>query len=62
MTLKPWMVVNHKGMVLCLQCPTGRIGQSGDHYYLGLRKRAKRVTAIRWMRAHRQCGFEGLMH
>ncbi len=61
MNLKPWMDVNHKGYVLCLMCPMDKFGRNGEQYYLALRpKRAKRATAVRWMRAHRRCGFEGL--
>ena len=60
--LKSWMIVNHKGFVLCLQCPIDRVGRDGSQYYLALRpKRSSRKTAARWLRAHRQCGFDGLM-
>lgn len=61
--LKPWMeVIPDKGIVLCMMCPTGKVGKHGEQYYLALRtKRAKRVTQVNWMRTHRRCGFEGLM-
>ena len=60
--LRPWMVVNDKGFVLCLMCPIAKTGRAGDEYYLALRpKRSSRRTAANWFRSHRHCGFEGLM-
>lgn len=59
--LKPWMIVNHKGFVLCLQCPIHKTGRYGEEYYLALRpKRSSRRTAVKWIRDHRRCGFKGL--
>lgn len=61
MNLKPWMVVNDKGLVLCLMCPIHKTDRHGIEYYLALRpKRSSRRTCVNWMRAHRKCGFEGL--
>ena len=65
--LKPWMIVNHRGYVLCLMCPMDKTvidRKSGAtiHYYRGIRpKKVTRKRYANWLRAHRRCGFEGLM-
>ena len=54
--LKPWMIVNDRGSLLCLMCPSDR-----ENYYAGISLRRKtRRQVIRWLKKHRRCGFKGL--
>ena len=62
MMLKPWMVENGNGWILCLMCPMEKWTERSGRYYRGIRHaRKSRNQMARWMRAHRRCGFEGLM-
>ncbi len=58
--MKPWLVWNNRGWLLCLMCPTGKWTNKGATlYFLGVRwSKASRKKRANWLRAHRRCGFE----
>lgn len=48
----PWIATNARDVTVCLMCPMPEPDR-----YLGVSSRAPRAKRVRWLYAHRRCGF-----